>query len=32
VYEDEVVVQEPTRQQREIFERFGIIVPKSMGI
>ena len=32
VYEDEVVVQEPTRQQREIFEGFGIMVPKSMGI
>jgi len=32
VYEDEVVVQELTKQQREIFERFGIMVPKSMGI
>ena len=32
VYDDEVVVQEPTRQQREIFEGFGIMVPKSMGI
>ncbi|HIE41351.1 MAG TPA: hypothetical protein EYP80_01680 [Candidatus Aenigmarchaeota archaeon] len=32
VYEDEVVVQELTKQQQEIFERFGIIVPKNMGI
>lgn len=32
VYEGEVVVQELTKQQREIFERFSILVPKSMGI
>lgn len=32
VYEDEVVVQELTKQQREIFERFDIMVPKNMGI
>ena len=32
VYEDEIIVQELTKQQRKIFEKFGIIVPKSMGI
>ena len=32
VYEDEIIVQELTKQQRKIFERFGIMVPKSMGI
>ena len=32
VYEDEIIVQELTKQQRKIFEKFGIMVPKSMGI
>ncbi len=32
VYEDEIIVQEPTRQQKDIFEKFDIIVPKSMGV
>lgn len=32
VYEDEVLVQELTRQQKEIVEKLGIIVPKSTGI
>ncbi|CAD7771007.1 Transposase DDE domain protein [Candidatus Methanoperedenaceae archaeon GB37] len=32
VYEDEIIVQELTKQQRKIFEKFSIMVPKSMGI
>ncbi|OFV68474.1 MAG: transposase (IS4) [Candidatus Syntrophoarchaeum caldarius] len=32
VYEDEIIVQELTKQQRKIFERFGIMVPKRVGI
>ena len=32
VYEDEIIVQELTKQQRKIFEKFGIMVPKSVGI
>lgn len=32
VYEDEIIVQEPTRQQKDIFEKFNIIVPKNMGV
>jgi transposase len=32
VYDDEILVQEPTKQQKEIFERLKILVPKSMGI
>lgn len=32
VYEDEVLVQELTRQQKEVIEKLNIIVPKNMGI
>lgn len=32
VYENEVLVQELTKQQREIAEMLNIIVPKKMGI
>ena len=32
VYQDEIVVQELTRQQREIVEKLNIIVPKKVGI
>ncbi len=32
VYEDEILVQELTRQQKEVIEKLNIIVPKNMGI
>ncbi|MGC8701228.1 MAG: hypothetical protein ACP5R3_06450, partial [Thermoplasmata archaeon] len=32
VYDKEIVVQELTKDQKEIFERFNIIMPKTMGI
>ncbi len=32
VYQDEIVVQELTRQQKEIVEKLNIIVPKRVGI
>jgi len=32
VYENEILVQELTKQQKEITEKLNIIVPKSMGI
>jgi len=31
-YDNEVLIQELTRQQKEIIEKLNIIVPKSMGI
>jgi len=32
VYDDEIIVQEVARQQREIVEKLNIIMPKDMGI
>ncbi|MGC8663155.1 MAG: transposase [Thermoplasmata archaeon] len=32
VYDKEIIVQELTKDQKEIFERFNIIMPKTMGI
>jgi predicted glycosyltransferase len=32
VYDKEIVVQGLTKDQKEIFERFNIIMPKTMGI
>jgi hypothetical protein len=32
VYQDEIIVQELTRQQKEIVEKLNIIVPKKAGI
>lgn len=32
VYENELVIQELTKEQKEIFEKFKIIVPKTTGI
>jgi transposase len=32
VFEDEILISEPTKEQRLIFEAFSIIVPKKMGI
>ena len=32
VFEKEIVVQEPTKEQKELFEKIGVIVPNTMGI
>jgi 5-enolpyruvylshikimate-3-phosphate synthase len=32
VYDEEIVVQELTKDQKEIFVRFNIIIHKTMGI
>jgi len=32
VYDNEILVQELTRQQREVVEKLNVIVPKNMGI
>ncbi|MGC8497727.1 MAG: transposase, partial [Thermoplasmata archaeon] len=32
IYDNELIVQELTKEQKEIFEKFGIIVPKCMEI
>ncbi len=32
VYDDELIVQELAKQQKEVVEKLGIIVPKKMGI
>jgi len=32
VYDNEILIQELTKQQREIIEKLNIIVPKTMGI
>ena len=32
VFEKEIVIQEPTKEQKELFEKIGIIVPNTMGI
>ncbi|MEW5761271.1 MAG: transposase [Candidatus Thermoplasmatota archaeon] len=32
VYDDEILIQEPTKRQKEILEKLKIIVPKRMGI
>jgi hypothetical protein len=32
VYNDELIVQELAKQQKEVVEKLGIIVPKKLGI
>jgi transposase len=32
VFKDEIIIQELTKEQRQLFERFDIIVPKELGI
>lgn len=32
VYDDELIIQELTKQQKELTEKLGILVPKNMGI
>ncbi len=32
VYDDELIFQELAKQQKEVVEKLGIIVPKKMGI
>ena len=32
VYEKEIVIQEPTKDQKKLFEKTGVIVPNTMGI